>query len=53
VFFGVLFLIFGFSIPPERTMYAMCLARFSKQSDIPEKVLKALEVKLDEIIKGE
>lgn len=39
------------SIPSEKTMYAIALAHYSKQSDIPSKVLKAIEVKLDDIIK--
>lgn len=38
--------------PSKTTMYAMALSKYSKQSDIPEKVLKAIEFKLDEVVKG-
>lgn len=39
-------------IPSKKTMYAIALAHYSKQSDIPAKVFKAIEVKLDEVIEG-
>jgi hypothetical protein len=39
-------------IPSEKTMYAIAFAHYSKQSEIPAKVLKAIEVKLDEVIEG-
>ncbi len=39
-------------IPSEKTMYAIAFARYSRQSDIPQKVLKAIETKLDEVISG-
>lgn len=39
-------------IPSQKTMYAIALSHYSKQSEIPEKVLKAIEVKLDEVIEG-
>lgn len=49
IFFGSLF--FESLIPSQKTMYAMAFAKYSKQSDIPEKVLKVIELKLDDIIK--
>jgi hypothetical protein len=39
-------------IPKKETMYAIAFAHYSKQSEIPAKVLKAIEVKLDEVIEG-
>lgn len=49
IIFGSISFIF---IPSPKTMYAIALAHYSKQSDIPAKVLKAIEVKLDEVIEG-
>jgi hypothetical protein len=40
------------AIPSEKTMYAIAFAHYSKQSEIPAKVLKAIDVKLDEVIEG-
>lgn len=37
-------------IPSKKTMYAMAVARYSKDSEIPRKALMAIESKLDEII---
>ena len=37
-------------IPSTKTMYAMVVARYSKDSEIPRKALIAIESKLDEII---
>lgn len=37
-------------IPSKKTMYAMAVARYSKNSEIPRKALMAIESKLDEII---
>lgn len=38
-------------IPSQKTMYAIAFAHYSKQSDIPAKVLQVIEIKLDDIIK--
>ncbi len=43
--------IFSILIPQKQTMYAITLTRYSKQSDIPQMVIKVIEKKLDEIIK--
>lgn len=51
--FLLVFVLSATLIPSKQTMYTMAFVRYSKQSDIPEKVLKAIEVKLDEIILGE
>lgn len=37
-------------IPSKNTMYMMLATHYAGQSELPEKVLKAIEVKLDEII---
>lgn len=50
VFFTSLF--FNALFPSPQTMYTIILAHYSKQSEIPQKVLKAIEIKLDEIIEG-
>lgn len=44
--FGVLSLPF----PSKNTMYMMLATHYAGESQLPEKVLKAIEVKLDEII---
>jgi hypothetical protein len=53
IFFLVVSLIFGATgvfIPSKNTMYMMLATHYAGQSQLPEKVLKAIEVKLDEII---
>jgi len=44
--------VLGAIIPNEKTMYAIAFSHYAKQSEIPEKVLKAIEFKLDEVVKG-
>ena len=39
-------------IPSKNTMYLMTAASWADKSQLPEKVVKALEVKLDKIIEG-
>jgi hypothetical protein len=48
----VLSSVFSVIIPNEKTMYAIAFSHYAKQSEIPEKVLKAIEFKLDEVVKG-
>lgn len=46
-------LVFGATavfIPSSKTMYMMMATNYAGESQLPEKVLKAIEVKLDEII---
>jgi hypothetical protein len=44
-------LVLNIMIPSKTTMYMMALANYSKDSNIPKKVIRALESKLDDIIK--
>jgi hypothetical protein len=41
---------FSALFPSEKTMYMIMATHISKKSEIPEKVLKAIELKLDEYI---
>lgn len=52
-YFIITLIVFGFIgsfIPTEKTMYMMLASNVAKKSEIPEKVLKAIEMKLDEYI---
>jgi hypothetical protein len=52
IFLFILGIVSCVFVPSKQTMYAIAFTHYSKQSEIPAKVLKAIEVKLDEVIEG-
>ena len=49
-FISIVFAFFCLLAPSQKTMYMMLATNTAKKSEIPEKVLKAIEMKLDEYI---
>lgn len=50
---GGALIIFCILIPSQKTLYAMASVHYLKDSTIPEKVLKAIDLNLDDYIKKE
>lgn len=50
IIFTIVFFVMAIITPNQRTMYLMLASNAAKKSEIPEKVLKAIEMKLDEYI---